>query len=72
MNIISSAARQLVKLFVDDGALALTIIAIVTFAALLSVLVPEFAGAAGAILVLGCAGALLGNVLRSSRRLTAR
>jgi hypothetical protein len=72
MNFISSAARQLVKLFVDDGALALTIIAIVALAALLSLVAPEFARAAGAILVLGCAGALLGNVRRSRRRTTAR
>ncbi len=71
MNLLSGAARQLFKLFVDDGSLALTIIAIVAFAALLSLAAPEFARAAGAILVFGCAGALLGNVFRSGRRMTA-
>lgn len=72
MNLLTGAARQLVKLFVDDGSLALTIISIVALTALLSLTAPEFARAAGAILVFGCAGALLGNVLRSGQRMTTR
>ena len=72
MNFLSGAIRQLFKLFVDDGSLAVTIIAIVALAALLSLAAPEFARAAGAILVFGCAGALLGNVVRSSQRMITR
>ena len=59
--------RELIGLFVDDGALAIAILGIVAFAALVAAAVPGMPLAAGAILVLGCPGVLLINILRASR-----
>ena len=55
-------------LFVDDGALALAIIAVVVLAAIVAMLVPEVPLAAGAILLFGCLGILLSNVARQGQR----
>jgi hypothetical protein len=68
MTLIANAIRQLVKLFVDDGWLALAIIVIVAIVALLARLVPDLSLAAGAILLFGCLGVLLANVLMSAAR----
>jgi hypothetical protein len=59
--------QELIGLFVDDGALAIAILGIVAFAALVAAAVPGMPLAAGAILVLGCPGVLLINILRASR-----
>ncbi|MGA6964118.1 MAG: hypothetical protein WBZ51_10910 [Xanthobacteraceae bacterium] len=59
--------RELIGLFVDDGALAIAILGVVAFAALVAAAVPGMPLAAGAILVLGCPGVLLINILRASR-----
>jgi len=59
--------RELIGLFVDDGALAIAILGVVAFAALVAAAVPGVPLAAGAILVLGCPGVLLINILRASR-----
>lgn len=66
MTLVASAIRQIVKLFVDDGWLALAIIVIVAIVALLARLVPDLSLAAGAILLFGCLSVLLANVLRSA------
>jgi hypothetical protein len=68
MSMLANALRELIGLFVDDGALALAIVAIVLLAALVAALMPQLAWAAGAILLLGCLGALLLNVVRAGRR----
>jgi hypothetical protein len=68
MNILTNTLRELVGLFVDDGALALAIVAIVVLAAIAAALMPQVNWAAGAILLLGCLGALLLNVIRAGRR----
>jgi len=60
--------RELVGLFVDDGSLALAILAVVVFAGVLATLMPEFPLAAGAILLFGCLGVLLANVTRAAQR----
>jgi hypothetical protein len=60
--------RELAGLFVDDGALALAIIAVVVLAAIVAMLVPEVPLAAGAILLFGCLGVLLSNVARQGQR----
>ena len=65
---ITSLLRELVKLFVDDGALALAIVAIVAAAASLARLIPNFPLAAGAVLLFGCLGVLLANTVRAGRR----
>jgi hypothetical protein len=59
--------RELIGLFVDDGVLAIAILGVVAFAALVAAAVPGMPLAAGAILVLGCPGVLLINILRASR-----
>jgi hypothetical protein len=59
--------RELIGLFVDDGALSIAILGVVAFAALVAAAVPGMPLAAGAILVLGCPGVLLINILRASR-----
>ena len=68
MIILTNALRELVGLFVDDGALALAIVAIVVLAAIAAAVMPQANWAAGAILLLGCLGALLLNVIRAGRR----
>jgi hypothetical protein len=59
--------QELIGLFVDDGALAIAILGVVALAALVAAAVPGMPLAAGAILVLGCPGVLLINILRASR-----
>jgi hypothetical protein len=68
MNVLGAVFRELLGLFVDDGALALEILAVVVLAAFSAVLVPSFPSAAGAILIFGCLGVLLANVARAARR----
>ena len=63
MNALIALFRQLAGLFVDDGSLALAILGVVVVAALLAFLVPNLSSVAGAILLFGCLGALLANVL---------
>jgi hypothetical protein len=58
----------LAGLFVDDGALALVIIAVVVVAAIVAMLIPEVPLAAGAILLFGCLAALLVSVARQGQR----
>jgi hypothetical protein len=59
--------RELIGLFVDDGALAIAILGVIAFAALVAAAVPGMPLAAVAILVLGCSVVLLINILRASR-----
>ena len=67
MSVSMTVIRELIGLFVDDGALAIAILGVVAFAALVAAAVPGMPLAAGAILVLGCPGVLLINILRASR-----
>ena len=62
MNILGAVFRELIGLFVDDGALALEIVAVVVLAAISANLIPDVPLAAGAILLFGCLGVLLANV----------
>jgi hypothetical protein len=68
MNTLGAVFRELIGLFVDDGALALEIVGVVVLAAIAATLVPDVPLAAGAILLFGCLGALLANVTRAARR----
>jgi hypothetical protein len=68
MIALKSVVRELIKLFVDDGALALAIVAVVACAAMLARLIPEVPLAAGAVQLFGCLGVLLANTLRAGRR----
>jgi hypothetical protein len=67
MNALGAALRELVSLFVDDGSLALMIVAVVALAALSAALVPQLPLLAGAILLFGCLGVLGANVAKASR-----
>jgi hypothetical protein len=68
MTILANALRELVGLFVDDGALALAIIAIVALAGIMAMLMPGVPLAAGAILLFGCLAVLLASAVRGVRR----
>lgn len=66
MTALTNVLRELAGLFVDDGALALAIIAIVVLAGLMAMLMPDVPLAAGAILLFGCLAALLSSVARAN------
>ena len=68
MNVLIAGLRELIGLFVDDGSLALMILAVVILAGIFATLVPDLKLAAGAVLLFGCLGVLLANVARASRR----
>jgi hypothetical protein len=68
MNVLAAGLRELVGLFVDDGSLALTILAVVMLAGILATLMPDLHQAAGALLLFGCLGVLVANVATAARR----
>jgi hypothetical protein len=67
MSALMSLLRQLAGLFVDDGWLAFAILCIVALAAVLALLMPRLSLAGGAVLLFGCLGVLLVNVIRAAR-----
>jgi hypothetical protein len=67
MNAVVSILRELVGLFIDDGSLALAIMAVIALAGILSILMPNMPLLAGAILLFGCLGLLLANVARAAQ-----
>jgi hypothetical protein len=68
MSMLANLLRELVRLFVDDGALALAIIAVVVLAGISAILMPDIPLAAGAILLFGCLSVLFSNAVRAGRR----
>jgi hypothetical protein len=68
MSVLRAVGRELLGLFVDDGALALEILAVVVVAAIAAALVPDVPLATGGILLLGCVGVLSISVARAARR----
>jgi len=68
MKTLKGIAVSLAGLFVEDGALALAILGVVAAAGICAVLVPTARAASGAILLFGCLGVLLLNVIRAGRR----
>jgi hypothetical protein len=67
MNLLATVFRELAGLFVDDGTLALEIVAVVVLAAISANLIPEIPLVTGGILLLGCLGVLFTNVIRAGR-----
>jgi hypothetical protein len=59
--------QELAGLFVEDGALALAIIAVVIVAGAIAALAPALSWLSGLILVCGCLGVLIGNVATAKR-----
>jgi hypothetical protein len=68
MSALAAALRQLVGMFVDDGALALSILAVVALAGVCAASAPSAPLLAGGVLAFGCLGVLLANTLRATRR----
>lgn len=68
MSMLREIFRELASLFVDDGALALGVLATVAVAGALRALMPDAPLLAGAVLLLGCIGMLLVSVMRAARR----
>jgi hypothetical protein len=67
MNALAAIVRDVVGLFVD-GWLAAAIVGVVALAGVAAALVPNASPAAGAILLVGCLGVLVANVLAAVRR----
>lgn len=59
--------REVIGLFVDDGALALEICGIVALSALLATASPKTLLLAGTVLAMGCPVVLVLNTLRAAR-----
>jgi hypothetical protein len=68
MNTLVAVLRALAGLFVEDGSLALEIVAVVVLAGISATLIPDVPLAAGGILLFGCLGVLFTNVARVGRR----
>jgi len=68
MRIFVVVVHALAGLFVEDGAFALTIIAVVAIAGACTALLPNGAWASGFILLLGCLVTLLVNVILARPR----
>jgi hypothetical protein len=66
MTILAGIAREVIGLFIDDGSLALAIIAVAAVAMIAAAL--GATSVAGVVLLLGCLGVLTENVLRAQRR----
>jgi hypothetical protein len=68
MSMLGAVLRELLGLFVDDGALALEIVAVVIVGAISAALIPGVPLVTGIILLFGCLGVLMANVARAARR----
>jgi uncharacterized membrane protein YdjX (TVP38/TMEM64 family) len=68
MKMLADMLRELAGLFVDDGALALAIVAIVLLAGIVAAMMPGVPLVAGAILLFGCLVVLVLNVAKAARR----
>ena len=68
MNVLIAVLRELIGLFVDDGSLALMILAVVILAGIFVTIAPDLQLAAGAVLLFGCLGVLVANVARAAGR----
>lgn len=65
MKTLIGILASLVGLFVDDGAFALAILAVIAAAGICAALLPNAAPMSGAVLFLGCLGVLFLNVIRA-------
>jgi uncharacterized membrane protein YdjX (TVP38/TMEM64 family) len=68
MKMLMDMLREVLGLFVDDGALALAIIGVIVLSAILTALLPGTPLLAGAVLLFGCLGVLLFNTAQAARR----
>jgi hypothetical protein len=68
MKTLVAACRELIGLFIDDGSLALAILTVILLAGITTHLMPDVPMAGGAILLFGCLGVLVANVVRTGQR----
>ena len=68
MRTLTAILREVAGLFVDDGSLALAILAVVAVAAFLAIVLKVSALAVGLVLLGGCVAALIENVVRTAQR----
>jgi hypothetical protein len=68
VSAVGAVVRELIGLFVEDGALALLIVGLVAIAGILAALLPGQPLAPGAVLLVGSVGTLLLSVGRAGRR----
>jgi hypothetical protein len=67
VSVLRNIVRELAGLFVDDGWLALAILGVVAFSAVVSTLVLDQL-ATGVVLLLGCLGVLVADVAAAVQR----
>jgi hypothetical protein len=68
MTMLATLFQMLVGLFIDDGSLALAIIVTVALSWIFATLIPDMPFAPGAVLLVGCLGALFANVMKAAQR----
>jgi hypothetical protein len=68
MRALIGILREVASLFVDDGSLALAILAVVAIAAFLAIVLKVSALAVGLVLLGGCVAVLIENVIRTAQR----
>ena len=68
MNTLNAVVDEVLGMFVDDGSLALAILAIVALAGWVWLRFENASVAVGTILFAGCLAALVENVFRSARK----
>ena len=68
MSAIRAAMHELIGLFVEDGAFALTILGVTALAAICALALPAPAWAAGAILLFGALAALAASVVGAAAK----
>lgn len=64
---MTNGPRELLKLFVDDGALAASLVAVVILAEVMMLLIPDMPMASGTMWLLGSLIALLSSIIRADR-----
>lgn len=68
MSLFTTALRELIGLFIDDGWLAAAILGVVAVAAFAASLIPSGTIAAGVVLLCGLLAVLLVNTVAAARR----
>ena len=68
MRTLIEILREVAGLFIDDGSLALAILAVVGVAAFLTIILKASALVVGLVLLGGCAVVLIENVIRTAQR----
>jgi hypothetical protein len=68
MNTVKTVLAELFGLFVDDGGLALGILAVVAAAGTFGLVQPDLSLDANAVLLFGSVAVLIANLLRAAQR----